>query len=67
MEALSGRILLEEGFAEELQEAEIDLLDDYAHKRLTVEERAGVERYLLISPLNRERVLMARALRQSRG
>jgi hypothetical protein len=62
MESLSGRILLEEGFAERLQEAEIDVLDDYAHERLTQEERAAVERYLLTSPLNRERVLTARAL-----
>jgi hypothetical protein len=65
MESLSGRILLEEGFAELLQEAEIDLLDDYAHERLTLEERAAVERYLLISPVNRERVLTARALMHS--
>jgi hypothetical protein len=62
MRALSGRILLEEGFAEQLQEAEIDVLDDYAHKRLTIEERAAVERYLLTSPLNRQRVLTSRAL-----
>jgi hypothetical protein len=61
METLSGRILLEEGFAERLQEAEVDVLDDYANERLTTEERAAVERYLL-SPLNRERVLTARAL-----
>jgi hypothetical protein len=67
MEALSGRILLEEGFAERLQEAEIDLLDDYAHERLKPEERAGVERYLLISPVNRERVLTARALHSALG
>ena len=65
MEALSGRILLEEGFAELLQEAEIDLLDDYAHERLTLEERAAVERHLLISPVNREPVLTARALKDS--
>jgi len=65
MESLSGRILLEEGFAELLQEAEIDLLDDYAHERLTLEERAAVERYLLINPVNRERVLTARALMYS--
>jgi hypothetical protein len=59
METLSGRILLEEGFAERLQE---DVLDDYANERLTQEERASVERYLLSDPLNRERVLTARAL-----
>jgi hypothetical protein len=62
METLSGRILLEEGFAERLQEAEIDVLDDYAHERLTQEERAAVECYLLSDPVNRERVLTARAL-----
>lgn len=66
MEALSGRILLEAGFAEKLQGAEIDLLDDYAHMRLTPEERAAVERHLLAIPVNRERVLTARALRRSK-
>ena len=66
MEAFSGRILLEEGFAEQLQDAETDLLDDYALKRLSAKERAAVERYLLISPRNRERALTARALSRSR-
>jgi hypothetical protein len=62
METLSGRIVLEGGVAERLEEAEIDLIDDYANMRLTSEERTAVERYLLISPLNLERVLTARAL-----
>jgi len=67
METLSGRILLEEGFAERLEEAEIDLLDDYARQRLNREERVAVERYLLITPSNRERVLTARAFRRARA
>jgi hypothetical protein len=62
MEALTGRILLEEGFAEQLQDAEIDLLDDYAHQRLTSEERAAVERHLLNTLRNRERLLTAHAI-----
>jgi hypothetical protein len=66
MEALGGRILLEEGFAEQLEEAEIDLLDDYAHQRLTSEERGAVERHLLKTLRNRERLLTAHAIRRLR-
>jgi hypothetical protein len=62
MDALSDRVMLEDGLAERLQEAEFDLLDDYAHLRLTAQERAAVERYLLTHPQNRDRVLVARAL-----
>jgi hypothetical protein len=62
MDSLSDRVVLEDGFAERLQEAEFDLLDDYAHLRLTAQECAAVERYLLINPQNLDRVLMARAL-----
>jgi hypothetical protein len=57
-------ILLEDGFAERLREAEFDLLDDYAHSRLDPVEAAAVERYLLGSAENQGSVRIARALRQ---
>jgi hypothetical protein len=60
-------ILLEEGFAERLREAEFDLLDDYAHSRLDTAEAAAVERHLLGSEENRRSVQIARALRERRA
>jgi len=62
--AHSERIVLEAEFCEQLQDLETDLLDDYARGRLTAEDRAAVERYLLVSPTQRERVRTARALSQ---
>lgn len=56
-------VLMEEGFAERLREAEFDLLDDYAHARLGTAEAAAVERHLLGSEENRRSVRIARALR----
>jgi hypothetical protein len=58
----SERILLEEDFAERLQDVESDLLEDYARGRLTSEDRAAVERYLLVSTTQRERARTAHAL-----
>jgi hypothetical protein len=60
--AHSERILLEDGFAERLQGVETDLLDDYARGHLTPEDRAAVERYLLVDIIQRERARTARAL-----
>lgn len=62
MAAHSERILLEEDFAERVQDVETDLLDDYARGRLTSEDRAAVERHLLVSAAQRERARTARAL-----
>ncbi len=42
-----ARILADDECAEQLREAEDDLLDDYAAGQLTPDERDAVERYLL--------------------
>jgi hypothetical protein len=55
-------ILLEDGFAERLREAEFDLLDDYAHARLGAADSEAVEQHLLVSAENRRSVQIARAL-----
>jgi len=56
-------IVLQEGFAERLREAEFDLLDDYALSRLSAEDATAVEQHLLGSQENRHSVRIARALR----
>jgi len=50
--------------AEALRLEEIDLLDDYAMNRLTSAERAAVEKYLLVSPIARQRIKVSRALQE---
>ena len=55
-------LLSDDTCAEQLRDAEDDLLDDYAAGRLTPEERAGVERYLLSSDEGEQRLRFARAL-----
>jgi hypothetical protein len=44
---LEERLMLEDGYAERLREAEYDLIDDYAAGRLDAGERADVEHHLL--------------------
>ena len=61
-QALEERLMQEDGFLEALQDAEHDLLDDYAGGRLNDEERASVERHLLATPEARQRLAVARAL-----
>lgn len=62
--ALEERLMMEEGVTDCLREAENDLLDDYAAGRLEAEDRAGVEKYLLATARDRQRLQIARALRQ---
>jgi anti-sigma factor RsiW len=59
---LEERLMVEEHLADLLREAEHDLLDDYASGRLVPEERAAVEKYLLVTAADRERLKVARAL-----
>jgi hypothetical protein len=65
--ALEERLMQEDGFLEALQDAEHDLLDDYAHGRLHDEERVSVERHLLATPEARQRLQLTRALARGRG
>jgi hypothetical protein len=62
--SLEEAILLQDGFAERLRDEEFDLLDDYAASRLTAENAAAVERYLLGAAENLDSVRIARALQR---
>ncbi len=64
--ALEESLMQEEGVLEALQDAEHDLLDDYAHGRLNDADRVRVERHLLATPEARQRLEMARALARAR-
>jgi hypothetical protein len=66
-ERLEEAILLEDGFAERLRGEEFDLLDDYAASRLTAQDAAAVERYLLGSAENLNSIRVARALERHAG
>lgn len=61
-EQLEERLLTEEGFAERVQDEENDLLDDYAHGRLTPEDRAAVMQYVLIGEAQQRRAEFAQTL-----
>ena len=64
---LEERLMLDEQLGDLLREAEHDLLDDYASGGLLPEERMAVERYLLATPEDRERLKVARALAHLQG
>ncbi len=66
-EALEERLMQEDGFIELLRDTENDLLDDYACGRLSKEDRASVERYLLGTPEALQRLEVSRALARARG
>ena len=61
-EQFEERLLSDDECAERVREAEDDLLDDYAAGRLTADDRAAVEQYLLSSPDGEQRLQFARAL-----
>ena len=61
-ERLEELLLLRDDVADQLREAEHDLLDDYAAGRLGAAERADVEKHLLATDADRLRLRMARAL-----
>ena len=61
-ERLEELLLLRDDVADQLREAEHDLLDDYAAGRLGAAERADVEKYLLATEADRMRLRVARAL-----
>jgi hypothetical protein len=65
--ALEERLMTEDGFLEALQDAEHDLLDDYASDQLSGQDRADVERYLLATPEARQRLEVGRALARARA
>lgn len=60
--ALEERLLLDEAFGVRLRAVETDLFDDYARGLLDPAQRAAVERWLLATPADRERLRAARAL-----
>src|SRR6185295_9519782 len=64
--ALEERLMTEDGFLEALQDAEHDLLDDYAAGQLNDEDRAATERHLLATPEARQRLEMGRALARAK-
>jgi hypothetical protein len=61
-ERLRDRLLTDDQLFAEVEEAEADLLDDYARGELTAEERAGLEEGLLATPEGRWRARFAAAL-----
>ncbi len=65
-ERLEERLLLEEQLADQLEAEETDLLDDFTRGRLSAEDAARVERYLLASADASRRVAFARALSRMR-
>ncbi|MFC4820920.1 hypothetical protein [Dokdonella ginsengisoli] len=60
--ALEERLLLDEAFGVRLRAVETDLFDDYARGLLDPAQRAAVERWLLATPADRERLRAERAL-----
>ena len=64
---LEERVMVQEGYAERLREAEYDLLDDYAAGRLDAGERADVERHLLAAADGESSLRLARAMVARRG
>ena len=60
--AVEERLLLEDGFAEQLRDAEYDLLDDYAAGRLDAGERRDVERHLLVTAADATALKVTRAI-----
>lgn len=59
---MEQRLMLDDGIATRLQDAEHDLVDDYARGHLDKSERADVERYLLCAPADWQRLQLSRAL-----
>ncbi|MGA9343382.1 MAG: hypothetical protein WBV61_13740 [Rhodanobacteraceae bacterium] len=66
-QAFEQRVLIEDEFASRVEEAEYDLVDDYANDRLDDSDRSAVENYLLATAASRERLWSARALAQLRA
>ena len=62
-DALEGRLLHDARFFEEAEMAEDDLVDRYDRGELSAEDRKRFERHLLPAPRIRDRVRVARALR----
>jgi hypothetical protein len=59
---IAERLFDEESFSTELEEVERDLLDAYVRKKLSAGERAEVDRFLLTSESQREKLRFALAL-----
>ncbi|MGA9421985.1 MAG: hypothetical protein WBW61_06450 [Rhodanobacteraceae bacterium] len=64
--ALEQRLLLDRDFPARVEEAEYDLIDDYARDRLDADERLAVETHLLGSAAGGQRAGVSRALAQIR-
>jgi hypothetical protein len=71
MEDIEDRLVLDDSIAERLQHQQYDLLDDYARGRLAQDERRAVEKYLLRTPAERDRIYVVeglmRAAQQRKG
>jgi hypothetical protein len=63
-EEIEGRILLEDGFHQEVEIAEEELLDSYVHGTLTPADRQLFEANYLTSELHRQKLLFALALKK---
>ncbi|MEJ0035665.1 MAG: hypothetical protein WDO68_06260 [Gammaproteobacteria bacterium] len=59
---LEEQLMQDADVADLLQHERTDLVDDYALGRLGADERAAFERHLLVDPVIRQRVKVARAL-----
>ena len=60
--ALEQRLVVEEGVAERVRQLEYALLDAHARGKLAPEDRVAVQRYLLRTAADRQRLRVARAL-----
>jgi hypothetical protein len=64
---LEERLLLDEDFAAHLRAVETDLLDDYAHDRLSEADLYAVANHLVATPSDRARLRIAAALARIGG
>ncbi|MDQ6706538.1 MAG: hypothetical protein M3Z85_11245 [Acidobacteriota bacterium] len=66
-DAIAERLIADDAFADSLEEAERDLLDAYAQHGLTPDDREAVERLLLNSTSQRQKLQFSQALAQHLG
>ena len=61
-DALEQRLMLDDAIAAQLQDAQHDLIDDYARGRLDAVDRGAVEKYLLCTRADLHRLHLAQGL-----
>jgi hypothetical protein len=64
-EAIERALFTDAGLADRVDEARHDLFDDYAHGRLTLDERERVQRFLAVTSADAQRLRIAAALARS--